>query len=598
MKTHLAECTRKKSGFQHSVSRTTFSIPTHYVSMADRLVSIPNQPGWHDNSPKKLPGAKHWGRRANFGTFLQPDGSEVAIELRAEDRNMSLKRPTKKFEGRFNTTAQLFNSTGLAEPTEPGKFTPKFARHEKKVLRWYGFFREALSESTVEQERLRKVTIMYYLEDDTMELTELRETNSGMPQGNMVRRHAIELQPDNEGKAKTESKSGPRNIHWTDINVGSFLNIYSKKIMVTDADRFTRRYVPENGGQEQAEPVDLPKGIKTTWTEFVPEWLQDKVQDKDFKRYCEALLGKTWHDSEKMDRFIKYNGLSLKFAAFWDDTERPHGQMVDLTIVYYLEDDTMQIIEVEKPNSGKGPFSKLWARARLLKDWEKDYFGTRADFDRREYYTFRDFRIGNTVSVFGRPVKICAIDQQTRTWWEANEHSVGFAQPPDNYRRDPPVVWPVREPPEWNGLGGEEDTLNSCKRLVPRRPRRDEAKYHQFEGQILKFNSRMKSTVNENNERMFVIVYYLEDDTFRVFEPPIPNAGFTGGKFLLRGKYRPNGKTSGEPYITAKDLVIGRTLRVNHFEFEIIAMDGATRQYLTERGQLYDHVAEELRESF
>ena len=124
----------------------------------------------------------------------------------------------------------------------------------------------------------------------------------------------------------------------------------------------------------------------------------------------------------------------------------------------------------------------------------------------------------------------------------------------DNYRRDPPVVW-LSEILKGNGLA-EEDTLNSCKRLIPRRPRRDESKYHKFEGQILKFNSRMKSAVNENNERMFVIVYYLEDDTFRVFEPPIPNAGFTGGKFLLRGKYRPNGKTSGEPYITSKDLVI------------------------------------------
>ena len=106
--------------------------------MADRLVSIPNQPGWRDNSPKKRPGAKHWGRRANFGTFLQPDGSEVAIELRAEDRNMSLKRPTVQQEDRFDTTAQLFNATGLAKPE--GGFTPKFARHEKQVLRWYGFF--------------------------------------------------------------------------------------------------------------------------------------------------------------------------------------------------------------------------------------------------------------------------------------------------------------------------------------------------------------------------------------------------------------------------------------------------------------------------
>ena len=70
-------------------------------------------------------------------------------------------------------------------------------------------------------------------------------------------------------------------------------------------------------------------------------------------------------------------------------------------------------------------------------------------------------------------------------------------------------VHQVREPPVWNGLGGEEDTLNSCKRLVPRRPRRDEKKYHKFEGQLLRFSAHMKSDVNENNERHFVIIYFL-----------------------------------------------------------------------------------------
>ena len=125
-----------------------------------------------------------------------------------------------------------------------------------------------------------------------MELMEPRQTNSGLPQGNMVKRHAIEMQLD-EGKI-AEAKSGEsvRTIHWTDIHVGSFLNIYAKKIMITDADRFTREYVVENGGEAQTDPVPLPTGIKTTWCEFVPMWLQDKVQDKDFKRYCEALLGK------------------------------------------------------------------------------------------------------------------------------------------------------------------------------------------------------------------------------------------------------------------------------------------------------------------
>jgi len=403
-------------------------------------VEIPNQPGWVNNSPKKRPGAKSWGVVTNFGRFIQPDGSEVSIELRAEDRDMSLRRPVQDYEDRYDTTATLFNSTGLT-PTKGG-FTPKFARHEKQVLRWYGFYREAVDESQVEQERLRQICLFYYLEDDTIELSEPRQTNSGLPQGHLVNRHRIALETV-DGKTE-ESKSGnPRMIHWQDICVGNTLLIYGKTILITDADPFTRGYVLDKAGIEQPDKVPLPTGIKTTWSDFVPEWLKTKVADKDFKRYCEALLGKTWHDSEKMGRFIDYNGQTLKVAAYWDDTSREYGEIADLTIIYFLEDDTMQIIEVEKKNSGKGPFNKLWKRGKLLRDWGKEYFGQRSDVDTRDYLTYRDLQIGNTISMFGRPVRIAAVDRLSRIWFGNNSKLTGFEQPEDNYRRDPPVVWPV-----------------------------------------------------------------------------------------------------------------------------------------------------------
>ena len=551
-------------------------------------VEIPNQPGWRNNSPKKRPGAKSWGVVTNFGRFVQPDGSEVSIELRAEDRDMSLKRPVQDYEDRFDTTATLFNSTGLTPKKET--FTPKFARHKKQVLRWYGFYREAVDESQVEQERIRKISLLYYLEDDTIELTEPRQTNSGLPQGNLVRRHNIGWQEEDGKMDEGKSNGEERMIRWTDIHVNETLFIYGKKILITDCDSFTRGYVLEKTGNEQALEIPLPTGVKTLWTDFVPEWLKTKVMDKDFKRYCEALLGKTWHDSEKMARFIDFNGETLKVAAYWDDSEREYGAIADLTIIYFLEDDTMQIIEVEKKNSGKGPFNKLWKRGKLLRDWGKEYFGQRSDTDTRDYLTYKDLQIGNTISMFGRPVVIAAVDRLSRIWFEGNTDRCGFVQPEDNYRRDPPVVWPVRTPPDWSGLGGEEDTLNSCKRLVPRRPRRDEAKYHKFEAQLLRFSAHMQSAVNENNERHFVIVFYLENDTMRVFEPPVANAGFAGGKFLSRGQYRPNGKLAKEDYVKASDLVVGTVLKVNHFKFVITAMDQPTKDYLRDAGQLQNHI--------
>ena len=85
----------------------------------------------------------------------------------------------------------------------------------------------------------------------------------------------------------------------------------------------------------------------------------DKVQDRDFKVYCEALLGKSWHDSERLRKFVEFNGMIFKFSCYWDDQKSVKGEINDYTILYYLEDDTIQIVEVRKPNSGKFYFSTL-----------------------------------------------------------------------------------------------------------------------------------------------------------------------------------------------------------------------------------------------
>ena len=47
-----------------------------------------------------------------------------------------------------------------------------------KVLSFDAFFKEAVNESAVEQERVRKVVVYYYLEDDTMQIVEHKQENS------------------------------------------------------------------------------------------------------------------------------------------------------------------------------------------------------------------------------------------------------------------------------------------------------------------------------------------------------------------------------------------------------------------------------------
>jgi hypothetical protein len=48
-------------------------------------------------------------------------------------------------------------------------------------------------------------------------------------------------------------------------------------------------------------------------------------------------------------------------------------------------------------------------------------------------------------------------------------------------------------------------------------------------------------------------MYYMEDDTIAIREPPIRNSGFQGGNFLSRTKIMKNTEEKYEPY----DLFVG-----------------------------------------
>lgn len=519
-------------------------------------VKVPMQPGWHNNSPRKR---AFWGCKQNFETYYPPAGGQVRIEKRVEPTSLE-ENPVlaREYSGRFDTTyGGQFNSPN--DRSKPRDFVPKFEALDKKVLRWYGFYREAIEESQVEKERLRLVTFMYYLEDDTLEIVEPKQTNSGLSQGGLLRRNPA-----------TTTEGTP--LTWRNLSVGCDIELYGRVYRVTDADEFTRRYAEERGVVLQPAQA-LPQNIETTWKAFVPLWLQDKVQDRDFKIYCEALLGKSFHDSERLRKFVEFNGMIFKFSCYWDDLKSEKGEMNDYTILYYLEDDTMQIVEVRKPNSGKFYFSTLFKRAKLMKDWDRQYFKARApNKDDKEYYSISDMRVGGTINAFGRPLKITGCDGATRRWFDANFNRVGFVQQQNDPRKDVTAPWPFLEPPPFNGFGDEEDTLNSCKRLIPKRPKRDYVKWNKYEGKILRYKSRM----NSNPERVLIIAYYLQDDTLRIFEMASANSGFPGGNFLSRKKYRRDPKEYEAPLITYKDLGVGKTLEINRFKLNIFACDNDT----------------------
>ena len=99
------------------------------------------------------------------------------------------------------------------------------------MLRFFGYFKESVVESRLENFRLRKVTIFYFLEDKSIMITEPKKVNSGTPQGAFLKRQMV-LKPDG-----SQTPFMPQ-----DFRVGLDIGIYGRSIRIYDCDQYSREF--------------------------------------------------------------------------------------------------------------------------------------------------------------------------------------------------------------------------------------------------------------------------------------------------------------------------------------------------------------------
>ena len=119
------------------------------------------------------------------------------------------------------------------------KAMPAWVAFDRKVLRFNCYFKESVVESRLENYRVRNCTLYYYLEDDSMHISEPKVENSGIPQGErkgtvFLKRHRV---PKADGSYYTA----------TDLAVGTELDLYGRVFKLTDADNFTRSFYEKLG---------------------------------------------------------------------------------------------------------------------------------------------------------------------------------------------------------------------------------------------------------------------------------------------------------------------------------------------------------------
>jgi len=446
---------------------------------------------------------------------------------------------------------------------------PRWLAHDREVLRFYGFWREPVIESAVENFRTRRATVFYYLEDDTVHVGEPREDNAGLPQGVFLRRGAVE-RPD-----------GTQLTH-ADLVVGGDLPLYGRVIHLVGCDAFTRKFKADRGVTMPADS-DAPS---------------DPHRDRLAARAAAATKGRPPTQERlalrKLAQFFKHGGRVLRFWAAWDDRASLCGDLQPLVLHYFLEDDTIEVNEVRSRNDGKDAFPRLLARGKVPHDHAQAATGAGAPGARYEgdVYHWKDLAVGATINVYGRPLLLYDCDGFTRSWYVDRNGAdpAAWVPRPDLVGEEAALdipKFPVA--PDWYGIGTERDQMQSVNLLVPRPPRPDWSQFMRHGGETLRFAARLTEGPGEPNigrvlpgdeARVFVVSYYLSDDTIQVYEPPVRNSGQPGGKFLERIRVRKAGSATQD--YRARDLVLGGYITTHSRCFELFDADPWTLRYLEE----------------
>lgn len=429
-----------------------------------------------------------------------------------------------------------------------------FVRCANQSLQWAAYFEEPVPHSRVESSRIRKCQINYFLEDDTISVMELKEANSGIAQGCLVRRNRL-------------THSDGSEITLDDIYVGAELLIYGQRYHVVDASNFTRRFLRREFDRNELPAIPYP----TSDLERYQAQMQSitTTEGPSLKAYANAVVG-NFVDNSSREGFLKYGNACLMFRCVWNDPRRPTSEMPRYKLLYHLADDTVEVNVAKTKSACREEFTKLLKRGRLPRNG--------VDFSDGHYH-WKDLRVGDTINVYTRQITLVDTDNFTRQFYEAR--GVPLPQLVEEPAEPSTVRQKPREIPPYNGFGSEEDSLKSCFGHLGdnRSPKRKLG-----ENRILCFTATLHPPTAENHTRRFLIQYFLVDNTIRIYEPPIRNSGFIGGNYLARTQIQD--KRTGT-VLQGSSLYIGGVVHACGNNFLLHDANDSTLSYMESHPLVY-----------
>lgn len=437
---------------------------------------------------------------------------------------------------------------------------PSWIAYDNKVLRFSCYFKEPVHENPIENYRVRACELYYYLEDDSIHVQEVKDHNSGIKQGLLIRRHQVPKDDDSY-----------YSVH--DLVIGAEIELYGKVFKIYDADAFTKKFFSEKLGTELGESGTLPLDpfhenriartrVRSSFSKTASE----------VTKFSECQLGKPMRSQlARARQFLKHDRQVLRFWAIWRDPAL-YGEIRPFIVHFFRADGTMEVLEVKQPNSGRDSFPALLARQKLPRSFvasNQAQIG-HDESDDVEFFTEQDFRIGHTIHVYTRELLITDADDYTRRFY-ADVYGVAES--------DMKPVLLEDEDPAILGFGGhgEQSTAESGDAGVASSAA-DASKGEITDNMQLRFEAMLNSSRPEDEDRRFIVTFFLSDSSISIFEKKVRNSGFIGGKFLERTRLQ-NPDNNNE-WFMPQEFFVGAEMRLNRYPLKLIDADEFTLRYM------------------
>ncbi|XP_039250468.1 EF-hand domain-containing family member C2-like isoform X2 [Styela clava] len=324
-------------------------------------------------------------------------------------------------------------------PYERTDTLKQFLSHDRHVLRFWCFW----DDGDCMFGDTREMVLHYFLADDTVEIREVIQPNSGrdavpvfVKRARLPKNAPLPLRQPGEKTDRTVLNvfgpmgHGGRYIldslktgavyedYYTDADlvIGAVLNVWGRKLVLCDSDNFTKEFYKSKYGIDDFTPIKYKADSKPQVPRPVPPY-NGFGSEEDSLCSCMGLIPKP----PQLD-FIKFmerdrHGLEsnvLRFVAYMS-TDSPIDKDRKFIISYFLSDDTVSVFEPPQRNSGIIG-GKFLERGRIKKPSQEIFKS-----EMSEYFTAQDFFVGANVTINDFNFTIVDADEYAFRYMEKHE---------------------------------------------------------------------------------------------------------------------------------------------------------------------------------